>query len=110
MTTNSDRDVLTAKALTGDVIESGYVLTVEELCEKCFLAHEQIVELVHEGILDPDTNSPGQWRFTYGSVRRVLTVQRLQSDLGVNLAGAALALELLDRLDELEHRLRQLNG
>jgi hypothetical protein len=28
---------------------------------------------------------------------------RLQRDLGVNLAGAALALELLDRIADLEH-------
>jgi chaperone modulatory protein CbpM len=34
--------------------------------------------------------------------RRVRTVVRLQRDLGVNLPGAALALELLDRIDELQ--------
>ena len=101
----SDRDVL-----IGDVLEGGYVLTVEELCEKCFLAHEQVLEMVHEGVLDPDAENPGEWRFSYSSVRRVFTAQRLQRDLGVNLAGAALALELLDRLDELEQRLRRLNG
>ena len=101
----SDRDVL-----IGDVLEGGYVFTVEELCEKCFLAHEQVLEMVHEGVLDPDAETPGEWRFTYGSVRRVFTAQRLQRDLGVNLAGAALALELLDRLDELEQRLRRLTG
>jgi chaperone modulatory protein CbpM len=32
----------------------------------------------------------------------VRTVRRLQRDLGVNLPGAALALELLDRIAELE--------
>jgi len=37
-------------------------------------------------------------------VKRVRTAVHLQRDLGVNLAGAALALELLDRIAELEHR------
>ena len=101
----SERDVL-----IGDILDGGYILTVDELCERCFLAHEQVLELVHEGVLDPDKETPGEWRFTYTSVRRVFTAQRLQRDLGVNLAGAALALELLDRLDELERRLQQLNG
>jgi len=35
-------------------------------------------------------------------LRRVKTAIHLQRDLGVNLAGAALALELLDRITELE--------
>jgi chaperone modulatory protein CbpM len=38
-------------------------------------------------------------------VRRVRTVVRLQRDLGVNLPGAALALELLERIEELQRRL-----
>ena len=40
------------------------------------------------------------------SVVRVQKAQRLQRDLGVNLPGTALALELLDRIDALEARLR----
>jgi len=92
--------------LIGDVVENNLILSVEELCDRCFLQYEQVLEMVHEGVLDPDAETPGRWRFTYSSVRRVRTVQRLQRDLGVNPAGAALALELLDRLDEMERRLR----
>ena len=95
--------------LIGDVIESDLILSVEELCDQCFLHYEQVLEMVDEGVLDPGTETPGHWRFTYSSVRRVRTAQRLQRDLGVNLAGAALALELLDRLDEMEKRLRRIS-
>jgi hypothetical protein len=35
---------------------------------------------------------------------------RLQRDLGVNAEGAALIVELLDRIDALEQRLRHLEG
>ena len=101
----SDREVL-----TGDVIETGYVLSIDELCERCVLGHDQVREMVQEGVLDPGTGSHGHWQFTFSSVRRVRTAQRLQRDLGVNLAGAALALELLDRLEQLEQRLRRLGG
>lgn len=98
------------EVLIGDVIENDHLLSVEELCQSCLLQYEQVLELVHEGVLDPATDAPGDWHFTFSSVRRVRTAQRLQRDLGVNLAGAALALELLDRLAEMEQRLRQLGA
>jgi chaperone modulatory protein CbpM len=43
-----------------------------------------------------------KWHFHISSVRRVRTTVHLQRDLGVNLPGAALALELLDRIAELQ--------
>jgi chaperone modulatory protein CbpM len=38
----------------------------------------------------------------------VRIVQRLESDLGLNLAGAALALELLEEVEDLRHRIAAL--
>ncbi|MBT8072067.1 MAG: hypothetical protein HKP21_08375 [Xanthomonadales bacterium] len=63
---------------------------------------ETITLLVDEGILDPIGDNVERWRFSVGSLRRVKTAVHLQRDLGVNLAGAALALDLLDRIAELE--------
>jgi chaperone modulatory protein CbpM len=48
-------------------------------------------------------------RFTRSSVVRVRTVLRMQRDLNVNLAGAALALDLLERIETLQARLRSIN-
>jgi chaperone modulatory protein CbpM len=36
-----------------------------------------------------------------------LTAIRLQEDLGVNLPGAALALDLLERIEQLQRQLRK---
>jgi hypothetical protein len=41
---------------------------------------------------------------------RVSRVLRLERDLGVNFEGAAVILDLLDRIDQLEHELRSLRG
>jgi chaperone modulatory protein CbpM len=65
---------------------------------------QTIATLVSEGILEPRGNDVEHWQFSVGSLRRVKTVIHLQRDLGVNLAGAALALDLLDRIAELERR------
>jgi chaperone modulatory protein CbpM len=63
--------------------------------------------LVDEGILEPVGGIREKRRFPYSSVRRTRTVVHLRRDLGLNLAGAALALELLDRIENLRAQIRR---
>lgn len=95
------------EVIRGQLIGKETVITVDELCQNCAVRVEEVISLVQEGILDPadDVVRPeraGHWEFHISSVKRVKTVVHLQRDLGVNLPGAALALELLDRIAELE--------
>ena len=96
--------------LRGQVIEEETLIDLEELCRCSTVQRTELVTYVEEGILEPAEGEglgerPAQWRFHVSSIRRVQTVVRLQRDLGVNLPGAALALELLDRIEELRRRL-----
>ncbi len=100
----NERDV---NALTGVVFDETTEITVTELCEVCSVEHTLIEQLVEEGILDPVGGRPNELRFHYASVRRIRTVVHFQQDLGVNLAGAALALELLERIEDLRRQLRK---
>jgi chaperone modulatory protein CbpM len=93
--------------LRGQLIEEETLISVDELCHHCTVRVEEVITYVQEGILDPQDDAvireqADTWQFHISSVRRVQTVVHLQRDLGVNLAGAALALELLDRIAELE--------
>jgi len=90
------------KTLNGQILEEYDVVSMAELCRSCTVEIETVTLLVEEGILDPVGGDVGHWQFTVASLRRVKTAIHLQRDLGVNLAGAALALELLDRISELE--------
>ena len=90
------------KIFDGMLVEDIEVITLTQLCRSCTVESETIVLLVDEGILEPLGRSAEQWQFAVGSRRRVKTVIHLQRDLGVNLAGAALALELLDQIAELK--------
>jgi len=92
----------TEKTMTGQLLEDYDLITIDDLCRSCTVEVETITLLVAEGILDPVGGDVEHWQFTVGSLRRVKTAIHLQRDLGVNLAGAALALELLDRIAELE--------
>ncbi len=90
------------KILTGQVLGEDDLVTLDDLCRSCAVEVETVTLLVGEGILEPVGRDIEHWRFTIASLKRVKTAIHLQRDLGVNLAGAALALELLDRIAELE--------
>jgi chaperone modulatory protein CbpM len=85
-------------------------LTLRDMCHICGVHAEFLVELVSEGIIEARGAGPGRrrasspvqrWRFDGVAVVRVQRAVRLQQDLGVNLAGVALALDLLDELEAL---------
>ena len=93
-------------SLSGVIFEEATEITATELCELCSVEQTLVEQLVQEGVLDPIDSPADEQRFNYISVRRTRTVIRLQHDLGINLAGAALALELMDRLETLRRELR----
>lgn len=90
------------------ILEEQTDLTLSEVSQACAVRVETILELVDEGVLTPSGREPHHWRFTGTHLRRATVAIRLQRDLGVNLAGAALALELLDELAALRARLRKM--
>lgn len=97
------------RIVQGMVLEESVELSVGELCEVCAVRREWLIELVAEGVLEPRGAIPEQWRFPADSLRRVRIVRSLEHDLGLNLAGAALALELLEENAALRSRLAQDN-
>jgi len=93
------------KVLTGILLDEQTELSMNDLCQACSSSAEWIIELVEEGILEPSGHQQTHWRFTDNSLQRALTTIRLQRDLGINLAGIALTLELLDEIETLQARL-----
>ena len=96
------------KLLHGDLLDEDVEMTLAQLCRACELSEAQIIELVEQGVIDPLGPEPAEWRFVSVSLRRVRITRNLQRDLGVNAPGAALALELLEEIEELRARLRRL--
>ncbi len=86
---------------TVEIIDEAVTFTTAELCRSCAVEAEFIEALVEEGILEPTGYRRHHWCFPGSSLRRTRITFHLHRDLGVNLAGAALALDLLDRIDEL---------
>jgi chaperone modulatory protein CbpM len=96
---------MSKEIVTGLLLDEMSSLTLEELCQACREHSEWVIELVEEGILEPSGRQVTSWRFSGVSLQRARTVRRLQQDLGVNLAGAALVLDLMDEIEDLRARL-----
>ncbi len=94
-------------ALSGSIFDDTTEITIVELCEVCSVETKLVDEMLDEGVLESAGGSREKRRLPYSSVRRTRTVVHLQRDLGLNMAGAALALELLDRIENLRARLRR---
>jgi chaperone modulatory protein CbpM len=94
-----------SSALRGSVVEEDVELTTIELSRACRTSEHEIELWVFEGVLQPSGASRESWRFGGDSLTRMRTAARLMRDLDLNTPGVALALDLLDRIAELESRL-----
>ncbi|MDP1774795.1 MAG: chaperone modulator CbpM [Methylobacter sp.] len=90
---------------TGTVIEDDS-LTLEQLCHACGVHTDWVISLVEESIIEPQGEEIQVWRFSGDSLVRVRSALRLHRDLGVNLAGIALALDLMEELENLRNELK----
>jgi chaperone modulatory protein CbpM len=91
---------------SSEILETSATCTLDELCTACHVETEWVTSLVNYGAIDPVGNEQAHWRFAGIAVVRVQRAKRLERDLGLNLPGVALALDLLDKIDELRSRLK----
>jgi len=86
---------------TGVVLDENVSYDIEELCKACKVKDDLVYEMINEGMLTPLGDSPKSWKFSATSIKKIQVTVRLQEDLGVNLPGAALALDLMEELEAL---------
>lgn len=97
------------ETVVGIILDENTTFTLNELSGACEVQVDLIVALVEEGIIEP-LESRAEWRFPATQLPRARKAMHLYHDLELNLAGVALALELLDEVSELRSRLRQLES
>lgn len=92
--------------LPGAIFEESALLTVHDLSRICAVDERHIVELVDEGVLSVIEIDASEWRFSGAALRRTRLALRLERDLEINLAGVALALDLMEELERLRRELK----
>lgn len=101
-----------SRAIQAELLDEHLRFTLRDMCRICGVHAEFLMELVDQGVIAPRPPpgsrarllQPSRWHFDGVAVVRVQRAVRLQQDLGINLPGVALALELLDELEELRRR------
>jgi chaperone modulatory protein CbpM len=92
------------QALTGTIFDQSAILTIKDLSRMCNVEERHIVEFVEEGVLNV-VEARSEWHFTGDALRRARLAVRLERDLELNLAGVALALDLIEELQQLRREL-----
>lgn len=92
----------------GEILDENFELTLTELAQRGSVRIELIIELVQEGVLEPQGEKPEQWRFTGPDLIRLHRALNLQRDLELNLPGIALAIDLLEELDDLRAKIERM--
>jgi len=92
------------------VVEEDVPMTLADLCRACDAERELVLQLVDNGVIEPQGAGPQAWVFAGASLRRTRVALRLLRDLELNLPGAALAVDLLDEIARLQRALLAATG
>lgn len=89
-----------------EVVES---LSLTELTTFCHTDPDWVVQLVDHGVVTPITPSTQEWEFAPKHIARARKAARLMRDLGLNVAGVAVVLDLLEERDRLVRKLAMMD-
>jgi chaperone modulatory protein CbpM len=96
--------------VSAELIDATTLCTLDEICLACNVDHNWIAELIEHGAIEPIGQTRSDWHFTSVTIVRIAKARRLERDLGLNSPGVALALDLLDQIDDLRAQLRVARG
>ena len=94
----SDRDDMTT-----------VVMACEEFMASTGIAPERLRELLALGWLESRTEGSDQF-FRDADIYRVRKLERICCDFELPVVGGAIIVDLLERIDALEHKVRELQG
>ena len=107
MTDDSDPSL---EQVTAEIITFGRIRR-EEVCTRLGIGEDMLeVCLQWEIIQPPEPDPEGMMLFPEDAIDRLSRGLRLHRDLGINWPGVSVALELLDRIEELEQQIHNLSN
>lgn len=85
-------------------------LGMHEVCQTVAIPADLLIEIVEHGIIDPPGRGPETWQFDQHALITCRRAARLQRELELEWSGIALALQLLDDLEQVRRENRQLKS
>ena len=86
------------------MVNENIIYTTYAICHSHKLSQESINEMVSWGIAEPSGNKPEKWLFTQKDYERIGCALRFRKELDINIPGAALALQLLEDIQDLRNQ------
>jgi hypothetical protein len=84
------------------------LLTLNQLSNAAELQPALVEKFIQYGLIEPATPEAPDLGFPISCIERLRRIVRLRRDLGVNLAGVAVILEMRQRMEELQKELERL--
>ena len=94
--------------ISGILLDEAHPIQLTQLCAFCNADMDFVIEMVEYGLLAPKGKTPSKWIFQSEDLKRLKTAGRLKQDLGVNVSGIGVVLDLLDEIMALKARLKRL--
>lgn len=101
MTTPSH--IASTESLAARPARAELLLSLAEICALAGLSERRLVRLLRLGVVEP--SAPGSPQFSAATAMRLKRLLRLRKELGVGPIGAAIIVDLLERIADLEGRL-----
>lgn len=99
----------TEHVVIGVLMEEHSTFSFNEVCLRYNIPEELLIEMVEQGLFAPQSVTSKQTQLTSKDLHRMESAFRLHKDLGINLPGVALALDLLEEIEELRKELHILH-
>lgn len=84
------------------------LLTLDQLSEAAELQSTLVEKFIQHGLIEPSGAQATGSLFTISCIERLRRIVRLRRDLGVNLAGIAVILDMRQRMEEMQKELKRL--
>ena len=91
--------------LAGELMDETSAVSIIEVCQICHISEDVFLEMIEHGLFKHQSMHLKTIHVDYKTLGRIQSVCRIQHDLGINLPGAVLVLELLDELEQVRNEL-----
>lgn len=91
--------------IAGVLMDENTTISFVDVCQKCNISEDVLIEMIEHGLFPASTTAVKNIHIDQQTFTRIQSACRLQQDLGINLPGVVLVLELLDELEKAQKEL-----
>lgn len=91
--------------VTGILVDENAKISFVEVCKQYDISKEMIQEMIEHGFFEEHPLLTQQAMIDQRTSDRIRSAHRLEQDLGINIPGVVLVLELLEEMEQIKNEL-----